>query len=234
MPRWLYVVVSTLLLIGGGYFIYTGFFQEPIRTPDLAQSWTTSPDQKPVGPTSAPTVPAGVPEDGSNPSPEGMMSPAEMNNNTLFIPSIGAYGPLDQSGSNGKIENGVLTLPGPTRIVRWRDGAEPGASKGTVLITGHISFNGVQGVLHNLALAKAGAIAFVKDDKGKVYQYQLTGMDSIKKASLPQEIWDTKGVPRLVVVTCGGKLVKNMGAWHYENNIVSYWKPISTPTTKSN
>lgn len=222
------LALALVLMASGGWVIFDALTSNLSHPPVLERDWTANPDQGTTGPLSGGVVLPGL-EEGKNGDREGHMSPDVMENNTLYIPALGAYGPIDTSGDNGKVVDGVLGLPGPEKVTRWQKGSNVGKDSGTMLITGHISYNGVRGVLHDLALATPGNIAYVKANNGSVEAYQLTSMKNYDKQSLPGELWNPAGPKRLAVVTCGGELIRSGNSLHYEDNIVSYWTPISTP-----
>lgn len=221
-----HLVLAVLLIGSGGFLVYDALTEQPVRTPDVVEPWVAPKDQELTGPTIAPVVPSDVPES-DEPTPDSVMSPEQMKVSTLFIPSIGAYGPVDNSGDFGASKDGVLVLPPPSAVTRWEDGSSLGDDKGNVLVTGHVSYSGVRGVLHDLALAKPGSLAYLKDDDGKLFAFKLMVMESYNKSALPDDLWKTDTPNRLALVTCGGELLRVGDSWHYENNIVTYWDPVS-------
>lgn len=157
----------------------------------------------------------------------GHMSPEKMKKNTLFIPEAGTYTRLYSKGISN---NGQLYLPkNPKKSTLWSGSTSVGSTKGPTLISGHINWNNIRGSLWNLHSIKEGNLAFVKDNKGEVYEFQLESLKKYDKNSLPKQIWDINQEKKLYVITCGGKIVRNYkGGRTYQNNIVAVFKPNST------
>ena len=111
------------------------------------------------------------------------------------------------------------------RLGWWRDGQAPGATNGAVLIAGHVdSARRGGGAFVNLKNAKAGQRVQVTTSGGKVVTYRVTTVRRVLKSALPNSIFSARGKPRLVLVTCGGPFLRNIG--HYRDNIVVTAVPV--------
>ena len=157
----------------------------------------------------------------SPPAPDApAMTVTDRDPATIWIPSLGAYGPL----VDGALVNRNLELPDdPTRMTLWAGGAAPGATTGTTLISGHVSYRGTPGTLKHLAHIEPGARIYIKDGAGAVTQWVNTAIGSIEvqKTALPSWVWaGPAGDRRLVLVTCGGPLIPGTDR-HRDNVIVS-------------
>jgi sortase (surface protein transpeptidase) len=116
-------------------------------------------------------------------------------------------------------------LPSARTVVWWAYGAAPGASTGTVLLAGHISWAGHAGTLGQIGTLRVGdKVTLVRQD-GVAVQYLVTGRRRVPKMSLSQlGLFATGGAPRLVLVTCGGQF--NAVRHSYEDNVVIQAKPV--------
>jgi hypothetical protein len=80
---------------------------------------------------------------------------------------------------------------------------------GTTLIAGHVD-NSDQGngALHDLYLTKPGEAVYVTDAKGHTSRWRAIAMQVVIKSKLPSGLFvGPHGPRRLVLVTCGGKLL---------------------------
>lgn len=208
---WVYLPLALLLFALGGYFTWHAFHTEPERAPDLAVAEKADDKLPPQGPRSAQLS-------------GGKVTPESMEHLRLLIPATNVYAPIDEK--SGNITAGELTLPEASKVTRWSKGPGVTSKEGNIVIAGHVSWNGKPGALYNLAKVPLGSMAWVTDEKGNRQGFQLVSKVPYKKTSLPSSIWDSKGEKRLTVITCGGKLHLVDGAWHFDSNIVSTWKPL--------
>jgi Sortase domain len=119
-----------------------------------------------------------------------------------------------------------LDLPESARaVVWWAYGAWPGATSGTVLLAGHVSWNGRVGSLAGLpSLLVGDRVALTRAD-GTVVRYAVTGRRHVPKASLAElGVFATVGAPRLVLVTCGGRY--DAARRSYDDNVVVQARPV--------
>lgn len=123
-------------------------------------------------------------------------------------------------------DNRSLALPPSARaVVWWAYGASPGASSGTVLLAGHVSWNGRLGVLAGLRSLRVGDRVTVQRQDGTRVMYAVTGRRRVPKMSLAQlGLFAKGGAPRLVLVTCGGAF--DAARHSYEDNVVVQARPV--------
>jgi hypothetical protein len=204
------LVVSVLLLLIGGRIVYVGFNQPPEPTPQVEKPIKASPTQEPTGPVET--------DDG--------FGPDDMAPNHLLIPALNIYSPINNDGDTGQTKNGQLVLSPPETVTRWVDGANVQSEEGSLLLAGHVSYNGTRGAIYHLAEIKAGNVAYVTDDKGNWQEFQLDTLETINKSALPKEVFATSGEKRLNIVTCGGRLLKRGRSYTYESNIIASFKVV--------
>lgn len=99
---------------------------------------------------------------------------------------------------------GSLTPPADARTVGWWSaGAQPGAKRGSAVITGHTVHNG-GGAFDDLDQLGKGATVVVTTTRGQL-RYRVTGVTTYRKKSLAahaQEVFDQNVPGRLVLITC--------------------------------
>ncbi len=117
-------------------------------------------------------------------------------------------------------EIGALAIPKDIdRVGWWRDGAVPGASRGTILLAGHVdSAKRGAGAFYGLKSARRGDAISLSSDDGKLRTYRVTSVRRVPKAALPGSIYTRSGPRRLVLVTCGGPFDHAIG--HYRDNLI--------------
>ena len=124
------------------------------------------------------------------------------------------------------IEKGMLGMP--TNIQRlgwWRDGMAPMAHSGTILIAGHYDFaTAGLGAFFPLPRARRGERIHITTADGVVHTYRVVTVDSYPKTALPLTVFDRRGPPRLVLVTCGGRF--DSTTKHFLDNIVVTAVPV--------
>ncbi len=118
------------------------------------------------------------------------------------------------------IRRGALGTPKNIRRAGWwKDGSSPGATSGAILITGHVdSARAGAGAFFSLHKAQAGDEVQIRTANGRTFTYRVTSVRSYRKNALPTSVYSGKGLPRLVLVTCGGPF--NQATGHYRDNIV--------------
>ncbi len=137
--------------------------------------------------------------------------------NTLAIPSLSVQARMDLLG----ITDGELDLPAPDELTLYDGGALPGSSEGTVLVAGHVnSWTLGPGALFDLGTIRQHAAVWVTDAQGRAHEYQVVRLYSQSKTALPQDIFTATGSPRLVLVTCGGRVSVTPRGRSYESNVI--------------
>ncbi|WP_354699889.1 hypothetical protein DSM112329_00147 [Paraconexibacter sp. AEG42_29] len=121
---------------------------------------------------------------------------------------------------------GALDVPkNIQRVGWWRDGAAPGSTAGTVLLAGHVdSARDGGGAFYALKGARPGDVVKVTSDDGRTRSYRVTSRKSVRKNALPASIFTRKGPKRLVLVTCGGPFLQDVG--HYRDNVIVTARPV--------
>lgn len=234
-------LLSLFLLVSGASLIWLGIDQPPDPMPTVEEPITAPAGQEPSGPTentvtvfpeapSAPKKQDEVAKETNSPINVGtpkVMKPEMMEESRLFIPSVSIYSRVTNKNGAGSIQEGQLVLPYATEVTRWVDGSNVNSDKGNIVLAGHISWNGVRGSVYNLAYLKSGNRAYLTDSKGRLQEYQLESLSTIKKTKLPEWVWDTEADKKLVVVTCGGKITKRSDGYHFDSNTIAVFKPVS-------
>lgn len=143
----------------------------------------------------------------------------------IEIPKLRAKAPIVAIGATADRE---LAVPADPHVVGWwRNGALPGARRGTAVLAGHINYAGVQGTLARIGTLDPGDAVYVRGlHKGKQVRvkFTITGVRTYLKKALPyRQIFDRSSVGRLAIVTCGGPFDASTG--NYLDNIVVYAVP---------
>jgi len=164
-------------------------------------------------------VPAGpLPEGKAEEAPTYVLSPGD---DALIVPSIGLEAPIVPIELTPA---GVLSPPADTGIVGWwKRSAEPGATKGQTLVTGHTVHTG-GGVMNRLGDVGPGDVVKIRDE-GRMISYLVTKAFVYSKAELAANAHDLfsqdrrKG--RLVLVTCTDWVKGD-----YLSNIIVFAMPV--------
>jgi LPXTG-site transpeptidase (sortase) family protein len=116
-----------------------------------------------------------------------------------------------------------LIPPSNPRLVGWwSDGARPGATKGSAIITGHTVHTG-GGAFDNLDRLRAGDSVKVATAK-RTISYAVVAVTTYRKRALAKQaaqIFDQSVPGRLVLVTC-----EDWNGTTYLSNAVVIAKPI--------
>jgi sortase family protein len=154
-------------------------------------------------------------------APAAFVSP-----NRIEIPRLGATAPIVDVGVLG---GGELDVPLNPKVVGWwKDGARPGAAKGTAILDGHINYAGVEGTLATIGTLDPGDRVYIyglsATKKPIRLTFTITGVRTYNKHNLPyQQVFDQTSTSRLALVTCGGPFDASSG--NYEDNIVAFAVP---------
>lgn len=143
----------------------------------------------------------------------------------LRLPALGIDAHVFPSAID--VAHGVLGVPvNVHRIGWWRDGMAPGASRGTILLAGHVdSASAGRGAFFKLGHARRGELVHVATAAGHSYTYRIVSVRSYLKTALPIDVFSREGRARLVLVTCGGRF--DTATRHYRDNIVVIALPVS-------
>ncbi|TCN34571.1 LPXTG-site transpeptidase (sortase) family protein [Kribbella orskensis] len=118
----------------------------------------------------------------------------------MSIPRLGVSAPVVPIVA----EAGSLTPPSnPQKLGWWSGGAEPGARRGSAVITGHTVHAG-GGALDDLEQLRAGDSVSVTTSRG-LLTYRVTGVTTYRKQALAgnaDRVFDQDVPGRLVLITC--------------------------------
>ncbi len=127
-----------------------------------------------------------------------------------------------------QVDNAALGVPDNVHTLGWWSGGRaPGDPHGTVVIDGHV--DGARqglGALAAVSRLTLGAAIEVTTTRG-VLTYQVQAIRAYSKNTLPADVFNPRGPPRLVLITCGGTFDAATG--HYRDNIVIYATRSQTP-----
>lgn len=156
--------------------------------------------------------------------PRAVLPPNTVVPTKISIASLGVS--ADIATVDIDTRSGALAIPKNIRRVGWwRDGAQPGSAAGAILIGGHVdSAKQGGGAFYPLKSARRGTVIKLTSDDGKVRSYRVTGVQTVRKAALPQSIFSRTGPRRLVLVTCGGPFDAAIG--HYRDNVIVTARPV--------
>ncbi|SFB30750.1 LPXTG-site transpeptidase (sortase) family protein [Nocardioides alpinus] len=102
------------------------------------------------------------------------------------------------------LEDGALTPPAdPQQVGWWSEGARPGASVGSAVLTGHTVHTG-GGAFDDLETVVPGDDVVVRTDRGPI-TYEVDSVRVLGRGELARdsaEIFEQHGAARLVLITC--------------------------------
>jgi len=125
--------------------------------------------------------------------------------------------------------SGQMLIPADVHKTGWlRDSAATGDRIGTVVIAGHVSDRRDRpGSLKGLRRARTGQIITAVTPTGRRMTYRITAIASQSRTKrLPQPLFSTSGAPRLVLITCTGRVTYPNGHFHYTRNLIVVAKPV--------
>ncbi|GGK52081.1 class F sortase [Nocardia camponoti] len=144
----------------------------------------------------------------------------EVPRDTVSIPAIGVSAPLV---ANSLDSDGNLPIPEDVSQLTWWNGsASIDALDGAVLVAGHVD-NRSQGAgaLYRLHELQPGAAVFLDRD-GTLTRWKVIEMTVIDKTALPDDVFrGARGDRELILVTCGGDVVRDEGGRSaYRDNVI--------------
>jgi Sortase domain len=140
----------------------------------------------------------------------------------VTIPVLGVQALVQPVGtSNAELD----VPPDPAQVGWWTGSARVGATKGTVVIDGHVDSAATgPGALFRLQDLHASDQIVIATTIGQRQTYLVTGRRVYVKANgLPPELFTTTGPHRLVLITCGGPFDPTTGG--YLDNVVVFAAP---------
>jgi LPXTG-site transpeptidase (sortase) family protein len=177
---------------------------------------------------SGPVTPAAPLEVGSAPASAapaqdtGTKSPANVTPATVALPGTdpAPVGLVDTA------EDGSLNIPKDIGTLGWWVGSKPmGADRGTTLIAGHVdSAAAGLGYFSKLTDLEVGDPITVVDGLGTEWQFEVSETSQQVKSALPDDVFDTTGDRKLVLITCGGEFDEAKRS--YVDNYIVYATPV--------
>jgi hypothetical protein len=187
-----------------------GILHTPEPTPEAPKP-TTPPAKSPTTPTPTTPTPA--------PAPDPAPTKPSYGANQLVIPALGISAGFSSAGLN----HGSLIIPdNPKHLTLFSGGGQPCGTTGTVLIAGHVSYNGVAGALNRLGQLGIGAEAIVTCADGTPTRWVATRKVQTPKETLPSGIWSATGPLQLAVITCAGQVVNGS----HTDNVTVFFSPV--------
>ena len=142
----------------------------------------------------------------------------------LAVPALGVDAPVEPVGVR---DDGQMALPDDVDRLGWyRFGPVPGA-EGSAVLAGHVddADQGL-GALAPLRDAEPGAEVVVTDAAGTATRWRVVSREVLEKQALPVDrLFARTGEPRLVLVTCGGPFLLDVGG--YRDNVVVVAEPLT-------
>ena len=197
------LVAAAPLLVGGGLLVSTTAGDtDPGGDRGAGRAVVVRLPTVPVA-EATPTSPAPVP----GVRPEGVVVPA------LDVEAV--VSPIT-------LENGALTPPAdPRQVGWWSQGARPGASTGSAVMTGHTVHTG-GGAFDDLETLAPGDDVIVRSERGAL-TYDVVAVRVLGKGELARrsaEIFRQDGPSRLVLITC-----EDWNGTTYLSNVVVTARP---------
>jgi hypothetical protein len=141
----------------------------------------------------------------------------------LAVPALGVEAPVDPVGVR---DDGQMAIPDDVDRVGWyRFGPVPGR-EGSAVLAGHVD-DREQGLgeLAPLREAEVDAQVLVTDAAGGTTRWRVVSREQVDKQGLPVDrLFAREGPPRLVLITCGGEFLPEVGG--YESNVVVVAEPL--------
>lgn len=162
----------------------------------------------------------------SDAGPVSVTPPQPLVPKQLSIPAIGVDAPVVPTGV---AKNGDAEIPADGDVVGWYEYSEaPGSTTGSTVLIGHRDTDAEgPGTLFDLDMVSAGDLIAVNAG-GRVLDYRVTTVRSVAKVSLPPSLFRREGPPQLVVITCGGAYISELGGYQenlYVKAVPARWRP---------
>lgn len=138
--------------------------------------------------------------------------------NTLAAPGVSLTVPLEYTGLT---ELGDLAIPIPEHAGIFTGSAPLAADAGSTLIAGHVTDpQGAFAPMAQLALLKAGDLVVTVDADGTRRDWTVIASTVIPRIGLPQDLWQSTGERKLILVTCASPAQANTGVVNFTDNLV--------------
>ncbi len=130
---------------------------------------------------------------------------AELALRPVSVQVPGVSGPAPVEAHTTDPVSGGFDLPkGAAVVAWWASGSAPGG-QGSVVLAGHVSYDGQTGPFTRLSTVPVGSEVVVTSADGSAHRYSVQTVRSAPKTALDRgELFRTDGPPALVLVTCGG------------------------------
>lgn len=186
-------------------------------TPTAAPAATREPraiTSKPAAkqPAPGPRVPIVSAAPGRQPKTDNSVYPAKLTSKDLDL-SL----PVKRVGVT---KDGDMELPETVKEVGWyRFGPHPSSPRGTTVLAAHVDTRAEGlGPFSRLRAAEKGDEVTIVDEAGRKHAYRVADVTSLSKKKIDwDQVFDRRGNPRLVMVTCGGAYDQNGG---YRDNVL--------------
>lgn len=136
------------------------------------------------------------------------------------IPALGVDAPVIAVGTR---DDTLVPPSDPTRLGWWSAGAEPGAERGSALVTGHTVHTG-GGALDDLETVRRGDPVVVRTTEGTV-RYAVARVEVFSKGAVAdhaERLFSQEVPGRLVLVTC-----EDWDGSRYLSNVVVVARPVA-------
>lgn len=210
------LVLAGAVLVGLGQW----WLRVPgIEPPALPYAFELDASQS-TTPTTGASPASSSPEDGANAGivqPTPSAAPERM---SVSIPALALKArivPASSFEQVGALRS--LSIPSDASAAAWfsRGGTVANLGRGTTLVAGHVVNDGRRGAFFSLSLAKPGMLVYTTDADGRRREWSVAGSRQTPKAPFPADFWSGEGPARLVLVTCGGRVLPD---GHFEDNII--------------
>lgn len=136
----------------------------------------------------------------------------------LEIPSLGVDVSIIDLGLN---TDGTLEVPPDAAAAGWYTGAPTPGETGPAIVTGHVDWDGVEGVFFDLRNLKPGAEIIILREDGSRAVFSASTIERFPKDAFPTEtVYGDLDRPGLRLITCGGSFDES--ARSYRDNIVVF------------
>jgi len=134
---------------------------------------------------------------------------------SMAIPALHVDAPIEPVSATAS----GIEVPQIGRAGWFDAGPRPG-EPGRSVIIGHIDGATVPGVFQHVPEIATGSEIVVRDAGGGPHRYQVVGKTQVPKSNFPaSQVYGASKSPVLVLVTCGGVYVPNVG---YSDNVIVY------------
>jgi len=225
--RWVLALFCVVAVSAGVVLVVAGLQPHPPPpAPSAQHPFSLSPAQAQAQAQVGDPGPGAAVGSAGTSKPRTPTLPSVLVPNHLYIPSLGVNAPLDPESITK--EGDFVVPPNVARVGLSSAGAALSAPDGTVLAAGHVNdYNQGNGALYQLSTIQPGALVVVTGNDGSATRWVTDALANVNKSVLPQDIFDAHGQRRLVLVTCGGKILTlPNGAHTYADNIVVSAAPV--------